>query len=211
MAESLDEDDRVWIMDPSVLEDSARDSQDFASQPHQFNLEQMSEGRLPNGGMSEGSKTSTETPTTLEGSYRPMDRPQPPSNNNCRSACSVGADPSHREPDLTLVEKQFLLSAERGDMASVKVFLDLAKQQKSPLNINCVDPLGRTALLIAIENENIEMIEVLLDNNCETGDALLYAINEENVEAVEIILYHLEKVDKFNSEVSPLALPLLLW
>ena len=28
------------------------------------------------------------------------------------------------------------------------------------ININCVDPLGRTALHIAIENENLEMIEV---------------------------------------------------
>ena len=30
------------------------------------------------------------------------------------------------------------------------------------ININCVDPLGRTALHIAIENENLEMIEVCL-------------------------------------------------
>ncbi|WKY02200.1 hypothetical protein Q1695_015872 [Nippostrongylus brasiliensis] len=58
----------------------------------------------------------------------------------------------------------------------------------------------RNALLIAIENENIEMIELLLDNNIETGDAILYAIGEENVEAVEIIIEHLEKIDKFNPE-----------
>ncbi|VDL77072.1 unnamed protein product [Nippostrongylus brasiliensis] len=58
----------------------------------------------------------------------------------------------------------------------------------------------RNALLIAIENENIEMIELLLDNNIETGDAILYAIGEENVEAVEIIIEHLEKIDKFSPE-----------
>ena len=56
--------------------------------------------------------------------------------------------------------------------------------------MNCVDPLGRSALLIAIENENIEMIEVLLNYNVEVGDSLLHAINEENVEAVELILNH---------------------
>ena len=56
------------------------------------------------------------------------------------------------------------------------------------INVNCVDPLGRTAILIAIENENIEMIEMLLSCNVELGDALLHAINEENVEAVELLL-----------------------
>ena len=37
------------------------------------------------------------------------------------------------------------------------------------LNINCCDPLGRSALLMAIDNENLEMVELLLDNkvsNC---------------------------------------------
>ena len=33
-----------------------------------------------------------------------------------------------------------------------------------PLNINCVDPLGRTALLMAIDNENLEMVELLIEN-----------------------------------------------
>ncbi|KHJ79656.1 ankyrin repeat protein, partial [Oesophagostomum dentatum] len=98
--------------------------------------------------------------------------------------------------DVRLREKQFLLSCERGDIGSVRKLLAI----KDGLNINCVDPLGRNALLIAIENENIEMIELLLDNNIETGDAILYAIGEENVEAVEIIIEHLEKIDKFNPE-----------
>ncbi|CAJ0580585.1 unnamed protein product, partial [Mesorhabditis spiculigera] len=76
--------------------------------------------------------------------------------------------------------------------------LETAKQDA--FDINCVDPLGRSALHIAIENENIEMIELLLDHNIETGDAILYAIGEENVEAVEIIVEHLEKIDKYNPE-----------
>uniref|UniRef100_F1KU57 Transient receptor potential-gamma protein n=1 Tax=Ascaris suum TaxID=6253 RepID=F1KU57_ASCSU len=101
--------------------------------------------------------------------------------------------------DRILHEKQFLLSAERGDIGSVRKLLELAKTPGT-LNINCVDPLGRSALHIAVENENIEMIELLLDNNIETGDAILYAIGEENVEAVEIILEHLEKIEKFNPE-----------
>ncbi|VDK46077.1 unnamed protein product [Anisakis simplex] len=101
--------------------------------------------------------------------------------------------------DRILREKQFLLSAERGDIGSVRKLLDFARKTDA-LNINCLDPLGRSALHIAVENENIEMIELLLDHNIETGDAILYAIGEENVEAVEIILEHLEKIEKFNPE-----------
>ena len=54
------------------------------------------------------------------------------------------------------------------------------------INIDCVDPLGRTALLMAIDNENLEMIELLLEFKVETKDALLHAIHEEYVEAVEV-------------------------
>ena len=54
------------------------------------------------------------------------------------------------------------------------------------INMNCMDPLGRTALLMAIDNENMEMLELLLENKAETKDALLHAINEEYVEAVEV-------------------------
>ena len=94
-----------------------------------------------------------------------------------------------KETDLNNDEKQFLLAIERGDVPKSRHFLEEA-QIYFNININCVDPLGRTALLIAIENENIELIEVLLMYNVELGDALLHAINEENVEAVELLLSH---------------------
>lgn len=58
------------------------------------------------------------------------------------------------------------------------------------ININCVDTLGRTALLIAIENDNIELIQLLLHSNVDLRDALLHAINEDNVEATQLILRH---------------------
>ena len=37
------------------------------------------------------------------------------------------------------------------------------------LNINCCDPLGRSALLMAIDNENLEMVDLLLDNKVRLG------------------------------------------
>ncbi|XP_052795116.1 transient receptor potential-gamma protein-like isoform X1 [Mya arenaria] len=102
---------------------------------------------------------------------------------------SFGMGVIRKEIDLTNEEKQYLLAVERGDIPSTRQYLSLIGHC-SNLNINCVDPLGRTALLVAIENENIEMIELLLSHNIEVGDALLHAINEENVEAVELILNH---------------------
>ena len=43
-------------------------------------------------------------------------------------------------------------------------------------DLNCVDPLGRSALIIAVENENLDMIEMLLAVGIRPKDALLVAI-----------------------------------
>lgn len=64
------------------------------------------------------------------------------------------------------------------------------------ININCVDPLGRSALLMAIDNENLEMVELLIEHKVETKDALLHAISEEFVEAVEVLLDHENTIHK---------------
>lgn len=63
-------------------------------------------------------------------------------------------------------------------------------QETGNININCVDPLGRSALLMAIDNENLEMVELLINHKVDTKDALLHAISEEFVEAVEVLLDH---------------------
>lgn len=64
------------------------------------------------------------------------------------------------------------------------------------IDVNCVDPLGRSGLLMAIDNENLEMVELLIEYRVETKDALLHAISEEYVEAVEVLLDHEETVHK---------------
>lgn len=43
---------------------------------------------------------------------------------------------------------------------------------------------------MAIDNENLEMVELLIMNSVDTKDALLHAISEEFVEAVEMLLDH---------------------
>lgn len=108
---------------------------------------------------------------------------------------------------LTPVEKKFLLTAERGDCAGLrrldysiqvvekiefpmKIFrlIEDYKDKPDDLDINCVDPLNRSALIAAIENENIELIRLLLEQGIKVKDALLHSISEEYVEAVETLL-----------------------
>ncbi|CAG9128814.1 unnamed protein product [Plutella xylostella] len=96
---------------------------------------------------------------------------------------------------LTLDEKKYLLAVERGDMANVRRILQKAHRKKH-IDINCVDSLGRGALTLAIEGENMEMVELLIIMEVQTKDALLQAINSEFVEAVELLLEHEEIIHK---------------
>ena len=93
------------------------------------------------------------------------------------------------ESELSVQEKVYLNAVEKGDYATVKLALEEAEIYFK-ININCIDPLGRTALLIAIENENLEITELLLSFNVYVGDALLHAIRKEVVGAVELLLNH---------------------
>ncbi|KAG0431671.1 hypothetical protein HPB47_021570 [Ixodes persulcatus] len=111
------------------------------------------------------------------------------------------------EGQLTLDEKKYMESAEAGH---------------SQLNCNCTDPLGRSALLMAIDNENLEMIELLLGHRVDTKDALLHAISEEYVEAVEVLLereeatrkpgqpHSWEAIDRDTAAFTPDMTPLIL-
>ncbi|XP_043929257.1 short transient receptor potential channel 4 [Protopterus annectens] len=123
------------------------------------------------------------------------------------------------ESELSPAEKAYLNAVEKGDYASVKQALEEAEIYFK-ININCIDPLGRTALLIAIENENLEIIELLLSYNVYVGDALLHAIRKEVVGAVELLLNHKKPsgekqvppilLDKQFSEFTPDITPIIL-
>ena len=106
-----------------------------------------------------------------------------------------------------LVVARFMLNAERGDCGSVAAIIEQAggrgrvqgdrwEHQRGTctliiiptlnpvpsFDLNCTDPLGRTALSIAIINENPELMEILLDAGILTFDSLLLAIDEEYIE-----------------------------
>ncbi|TMS13805.1 Short transient receptor potential channel 4 [Larimichthys crocea] len=123
------------------------------------------------------------------------------------------------ESELSPLEKAYLGAVEKGDYGSVKQALEEAEIYFK-ININCIDPLGRTALLIAIENENLEIVELLLSFNVYVGDALLHAIRKEVVGAVELLLNHKKPsggmqvppilLDKQFSDFTPDITPIIL-
>ncbi|KMQ95489.1 transient-receptor-potential-like protein [Lasius niger] len=99
----------------------------------------------------------------------------------------------HLPRPLNLEEKKYLLAVERGDLSNVKRLLQLANKGNARLlDVNCVDSLGRGALTLALEAENLEMVELLIVMEVQTKDALLHAIDQEFVEAVELLLEHEE-------------------
>uniref|UniRef100_A0A8C8R7K9 Short transient receptor potential channel 1 n=1 Tax=Pelusios castaneus TaxID=367368 RepID=A0A8C8R7K9_9SAUR len=93
--------------------------------------------------------------------------------------------------ETTLDEKLFLLACDKGDYYMVKKLLE--ENSSGDMNINCVDVLGRNAVTITIENENLDILQLLLDYGCQSTDALLVAIDSEVVGAVDILLNHRPK------------------
>ncbi|XP_078259283.1 short transient receptor potential channel 6-like [Rhinoraja longicauda] len=93
-----------------------------------------------------------------------------------------------RSTSLTFEEERFLDAAEYGNVPVVRRMLD----ESETLNVNCVDYMGQNALQLAVANEHLEVIELLLkvDNLCRVGDGLLLAISKGYVRIVEAILSH---------------------
>ncbi|CAH8636280.1 unnamed protein product [Heterobilharzia americana] len=123
-------------------------------------------------------------------------------------------------------EYVYLNAAEFGE---VEVVRDLLEDMK--LDVNCVDYMGRNALLLAMKNENIDLVELLVNrlDFYAVEDALLNAISQEKNHLVKLIVDHpqyirMEKQSKskvsgpssgtnnrgkrsqFSSDISPLML-----
>ncbi|XP_025195999.1 transient-receptor-potential-like protein isoform X2 [Melanaphis sacchari] len=94
---------------------------------------------------------------------------------------------------LLLEEKKYLLAVQRGDVANVQRMIQRSFRSDH-IDINCVDSFGRGAINLAIEGENLEMLEMLVVMGVGPKDSLLHAINAEFVEAVELLLQYEELV-----------------
>lgn len=152
-----------------------------------------------------------------------FDPQMPLSRQDSRDHNSYRRKPNQGDRALTNQERKFMLNAERGDCASVAKIVELNNGGKSDIfDINCKDPLGRTALSIAIINENPELMDILLEAGIKTYDSLLLAIDEEYVEGVEILLeceervwdqgspHSWEAVDPVHASYTPDITPLIL-
>uniref|UniRef100_A0A5K4FFE2 ANK_REP_REGION domain-containing protein n=1 Tax=Schistosoma mansoni TaxID=6183 RepID=A0A5K4FFE2_SCHMA len=100
---------------------------------------------------------------------------------------STALGPLREKHKLSPLERIFLEAAERGDKSTLIRCLSFS----NGVNVNCVNMLGRTAIQIAVDNENIELVELLLEQpGIEIGDAILYAIQEGVYRIVEMLIDH---------------------
>ncbi|CAG5116513.1 unnamed protein product, partial [Candidula unifasciata] len=86
------------------------------------------------------------------------------------------------------VEEEFLHAAEFGDIHCVKRILTDYKD----FNSDCTDALGRTALRLAVKNEHLEIVELLLERagTHQIYEAVLQAISADHTQIAESILKH---------------------
>uniref|UniRef100_A0A915N0X1 Transient receptor ion channel domain-containing protein n=1 Tax=Meloidogyne javanica TaxID=6303 RepID=A0A915N0X1_MELJA len=65
------------------------------------------------------------------------------------------------------------------------------QRNRIPLNINAIDAMGRTAIEIAVDNENLEIVQLLLmQPDVRIGNALLCSIREGVYELAEALINH---------------------
>ncbi|XP_032981367.1 short transient receptor potential channel 1 isoform X2 [Rhinolophus ferrumequinum] len=91
--------------------------------------------------------------------------PSSPSSSSPRSEVMALKDVREVKEENTLNEKLFLLACDKGDYYMVKKILE--ENNSGDLNINCIDVLGRNAVTITIENENLDILQLLLDYGCQ--------------------------------------------
>ncbi|XP_067652080.1 short transient receptor potential channel 7-like isoform X1 [Haliotis asinina] len=105
------------------------------------------------------------------------------------SRLNLGADKgigAHRS--LSILEEEFIYAAEFGDIPTVQRILE----ENANLSVDYSDILGRTPLRLAVGNEHLEVVELLLDrcNNSSIHEALLQAISAGHEQIAETILKH---------------------
>ncbi|XP_054577599.1 short transient receptor potential channel 1 isoform X2 [Eptesicus fuscus] len=88
-----------------------------------------------------------------------------PSSSSSPSEVMALKDVREVKEENSLDEKLFLLACDKGDYYMVKKILE--ESSSGDLNINCVDVLGRNAVTITIENENLDILQLLLDYGCQ--------------------------------------------
>ena len=86
---------------------------------------------------------------------------------------------------LSAKEQLFLNAAQFGQKEIVEELM-----ADPEVDLNCVDYMGRNALILAVRSENLELLEILLNkinlaNFASIEDALLHAVSSEKTHIVK--------------------------
>ena len=91
---------------------------------------------------------------------------------------------------LSAEERLYLHAARMGDMILLNEITESIESSK--LNWNSVDYMGRNALHLAVDSENVDMIETLIEKlsfEC-LEEGMLHAISKGKVLSVSVICTH---------------------
>ncbi|KAI5608033.1 short transient receptor potential channel 1, partial [Silurus asotus] len=109
------------------------------------------------------------------------------------------------QEETTLDEKLFLLACEKGDFYMVKKLLE--EKPHGELNINCVDVLGRDAVTIAIENENLDILQLLLDHGCQVKSLISIYLDLNSLVALQKLMQRIQNPEYSTTmDVAPVIL-----
>lgn len=83
----------------------------------------------------------------------------------------------------------FLNAASVGDYGVIRQSLDDSEREGSNFNVDCVDYMGRSALHLAVDSENSDVVDILLDKLSfdSLEEALLHAISKGHIKIVKVI------------------------
>lgn len=90
--------------------------------------------------------------------------------------------------DNTPEFENFIEAIRTNQLDTIKTFLD-----KKLVDIDCIDRTGRTALQIAVQEQNATILDELLKRGAEIGNALLDAVKLESLKCVEILVCYDKK------------------
>ena len=80
-------------------------------------------------------------------------------------------------------EEAFLEVVRRGDKEAVEELINVKR-----VDVNCRNFNGETALQIAVDEEAIEIVQILLRNNAEIGSALFQAVRNNSLQCVRLLV-----------------------
>lgn len=111
---------------------------------------------------------------------------------------------------MNATDNDLMQAVEDNDVAQLKEMLSGATR----VDLNFINASGETPLQIAVKNKHTGLIQILLENGADIGNALIQAVSEESLECVKFLLEFEEKKGRrastFNHDEHYHATPLIV-